>query len=180
MRVRIHKPWKDDSAADVNFFGFSRGRQLLDFCRRADRKNSAFPNQQSAVGNYAELRQRLSAPRSATAQRQKLRCSSNEKSLTQGLVIMTNLAPLWPISVRRVVRPELQAFADLALYAGAKTSFANASSVVVVVFFSERASVASISPSLIASFISLISAAVFAGKPICFSACSTMNAGNFW
>src|SRR5215470_8069107 len=174
MRMRINKTWQNNAPRNVNLFGLVRRRELLDFIRWSDGSDEPIADKRRTVLNNSKLGKGFAAPRTAPAQSQQLGRTCNEKGIAHDSFIMTNLSSVC------LPAETLHALADLALYAGANTSFANVSSVVEVVFFSERTSFGFISPSLNASFISLISAAVFAGSPICFRACSTINPGNLW
>src|SRR6476661_2247264 len=88
MSVRIYKSRQYDAAAQVKLLSNGGFWERFHFRARAYRRNLAVAHQQRAILDDAKIRERGTAPRTAVAKRQELRCARNEQGIRQGPGIM--------------------------------------------------------------------------------------------
>ena len=81
VRMRIHKSRQHHAPLNIQLLRAARLRQRLNFRTHPDRSDAAVAHQQRPIFHDSEIRKRLPAPRTASAQREHLRSPSYEKGI---------------------------------------------------------------------------------------------------
>ena len=88
MRVGIDESGQNHASADIQLSRRSRFGQCLNVRSRSDCRDAPIPNQNRAITDQAKIRESRAAARTASAQSQQLRSTSDEKGIAQGARIM--------------------------------------------------------------------------------------------